>query len=238
MSSNPHKGHRARLRKRFIEEGPDGFEQHEILELLLYYAIPQKDTNEIAHRLLDEFGGLSSLIDAPFDELAAAKNLSENSAVLLKLIPAISRRYASERAALDNIVYSATAAGNYLLPYFHGATTETARMLCLDAKGKVLGVDKLSDGDVNTAQISMRRMVAGALKFNASAVVLAHNHTSGIAVPSQADIASTERISAALAAVDVALVDHLVVAEDDFVSMAESGRLFTHDNVLIGWGNG
>ena len=222
---NPHEGHRARLKQRFLREDIDGFEEHEVIELLLFYGVPYQDTNELAHRLVESFGSIAGILDAPFDQLTKVKGVGENTAVLLKLIPALSRRYGISRAEDRNIVCSAADAGRYLLPHFAGRTSETALLLCLDAKGKVLGIEPISEGGINSTLLDVRKIVSGAIKFNASAAVLAHNHTSGVALPSGADIAATTRAAAALEAIDVTLLDHIVAADGDFVSLAQSGLL-------------
>ena len=230
-----HDGHRERLRQRFLKEGLDGFAPHEVVEMILFYAIPRQNTNVLAHKLIDRFGSLSSLLDAPYAELLEVKGIGENAATLLKLLPELCRRYTSERASVEQIINSAESAGRLLVPRFHGLSRETVMMLCIDAKGKALGIATLAEGDVRAAQVGIRQGVGVALSFNASAVVLAHNHTSGIAVPSYEDVSMTMRLREALAVVDVVLVDHIVVAEGDFVSLAESGLIRDDANRLVGW---
>ena len=223
--SSAHDGHRARLKQRFLEEGIDSFQPHEVIELLLFYAVPYKDTNALAHRLVEEFGSIAGIMDAPFEELTGVSGVGENMATLLKLIPALSRRYSISRSADAGVVNSSAEAGRYLIPYFVGRTNEMALLLCLDAKGKVLGVERISEGSINATLLDVRKIVSAAIKYGASAAVLAHNHTSGIAVPSREDIAATKKAKTALEAVDVVLLDHVIVAEEDFVSMAQSGIL-------------
>ena len=235
MAKGEHDGHRGRLRQRFIKEGLDGFAPHEVVELILFYAIPRQNTNVLAHRLIDRFGSLSALLDAPYNELIEVDGVGENAATLIKLLPELCRRYASEHASSEDIIHSAESAGRILLPRFHGLAEETVLMLCLDAKGKALGIGRLAEGDVRAAQVGIRRGVGMALSFNASAVVLAHNHTSGIAVPSYEDVEMTKKLREALAVVDVVLIDHIITAEDDFVSLAESGLIRDADNRPVGW---
>ena len=218
-----HTGHRARLRGQFLHAGLDALTDIQVLELLLFYVIPRKDTNPIAHRLLTQFGSLSAVLDAPVEALAQVDGVSETAASLLHLIPALSRRYLIDRSSFERILDTTEKAGAYLVPYFFGARDERVYLLCLDAKCKVLDCRLLSVGGVNTAAVSVRKIVEAALSCNATSVVLAHNHTSGLALPSAEDEATTRRIAAALDAVGILLADHIIVADDDYVSMADSG---------------
>ena len=113
--------------------------------------------------------------------------------------------------------------GRYLVPQFHGKRNETVMLLCLDAKCKVLTCRELSEGSVNSAGVSVRKVVETALYCNASTVILAHNHPSGLAFPSGEDVVTTKRVADALRAVDVLLFDHIIVSDDDFVSLTQSG---------------
>jgi len=225
LKNELHKGHRARLKKRFMAEGIDNFEAHEVLELALFFAVPYMDTNPLAHTLINRFGSLSAVLDAPVEELLKVEGIGENSATLLKLLPALGRRYSVDRAALQNVVSSVEDMGHYFLPLFEGRTNEAVYMLCTDAKGKILGCDLVFEGSINSAAISVRKILANTLKWNASGVILAHNHPSGFAIPSKEDIASTAAIKQALGSIDVMLIDHIVVADDDFVSMRQSNLI-------------
>ena len=221
-----HDGHRQRMKERFSQEGMDHFSEFEALEILLYYAIPRKDTNPIAHGLINHFGSLAQVLDASVEELEQVSGISHNVAVLLKLVTEMGRLYMVKRAEDTKILKTITDCGEYLKSYFFGRVNETVYLLCLDAKCKVIGCRKVGEGSVNSANVPIRRIVEMALAANATSVVLAHNHPSGVAVPSDEDIATTKRVAAALSMVDVILVDHIVVADDDFVSMVHSGHRF------------
>ena len=222
-----HDGHRARLKEQFSEHGLAALPDHGVLELLLFYAIPRGDVNPLAHTLIDRFGTLAAVFDAPEEELRSVPGIGENAARLIKLIPQVSRRYLISRTKYDGVLASPAAAGRYLLPYFYAERDEVVYLVCLDAKRQVLACRRLFRGSVNSANVSIRKLVETALLCNAASVILAHNHPSGIAVPSREDEATTRRIMAALDAVEIELADHIVVADDDFVSMAESG-FFRH----------
>lgn len=220
-----HSGHRQRLKDQFLTHGMDPIHDVNVLELVLFYAIPRQDTNPIAHRLLNTFGSLAAVFDATPEELMERGGLSKNAATLIKLIPAAARRQQLSRSSCHQLLDSTQKCGDYLVPFFFGATQEEVYLLGLDAKCKVLGCVKLSTGNVNSAGLSIRKVVECALNMKASSVVLAHNHTSGIAIPSQEDIRTTQSISHALDLVGVYLADHVVVADEDYVSMAESGLM-------------
>ena len=218
-----HDGHRQRLKDRFLESGLDGFTQVQALELLLFYCIPRKDTNAIAHALLERFGSLAGVMDASVEELCTVPGIGANAATLLHLVPEMSRFYLVSRMAKNDILQTQDDCAAYLLPRFFGRTVETVYLLCLDAKCKVLCCREVGDGIVNAAGISVRRIMEVALAANASSVVLAHNHPSGMALPSYEDLQATVQIGEALRAVDIVLADHIIVADDDYVSLAQSG---------------
>jgi len=219
-----HDGHREKMRRRFLETGLDSFAEHEALELLLFYAIPRRDTNALAHQLMDHFGSLDAVLSAPVEELMRMDGIGENAAVLLKLVPRVVQK-AKLAANKETIINSTEKAGDYLLERFRGEKNEVIYQLCLDRKGKLLSCRRLNEGGADSSELNIRRLVENALLVSASAVILSHNHPSGIALPSSEDYATTERVQTALNMVGVALVDHIIVADDDFVSMADSGTL-------------
>ena len=223
-----HDGHRSRLKERFQNQGLDGFTEVQVLELALFYCIPRKDTNPIAHALLEHFGGLSQVLEAPVEELKRIPGMGESSASFLHLITELGRYYMVHRSTQTSILPTLEQCAEYLVPHFFGRRLET---VFLDAKCKVLCCKEVGEGSVNSAGISVRKIVETALGANASSVVLAHNHPSGVALPSAEDIQTTRRIAMALSAVEITLADHIVVADDDYVSMAQSGVRF--DDCLL-----
>ena len=218
-----HEGHRQRMKERFRQEGLDHFSEIQVLEFLLFYCIPQGDTNLLAHRLLEHFGSLPQVLEAPAAELQKVSGVGPHTAVFLNLITEVGRYYLVNRAGPNVILHTTEKCGQYLVPRFYGRRNETVFLLCLDAKCKMLCCKEVGEGSVNSASISVRRIVEIALTANATTVVLAHNHPSGLAIPSAEDVHTTERIAAALNAVEITLADHIVVADDDFVSMVQSG---------------
>ena len=218
-----HDGHRQRLKQRFLEEGLESFTDIQVLELLLFFSVPRQDTNPIAHALLDHFGSLYQVLEAPVEELRKVKGVGEQSALLLSLMNDVARYYQVDRTMREKILPTVQACGEYLVPFFFGRKVETVFLLCLDAKCKVLCCKEIGQGSVNSAGISVRKIVETALAANATTVVLAHNHPSGIAVPSSEDVQTTCRVAMALSAVEIQLADHIVVADGDYVSMVQSG---------------
>ena len=226
-----HDGHRQRLKERFRAEGIDNFSEVQVLELLLFFAIPQKDTNPIAHALLDHFGSLAQVLNATAEELEKVPGVKFNAATLLKLVPEAVRYSGVNELKNVKILTSIEQCGNFLRPYFRNRRNETVFLLCLDAKCKMLCCKEIGEGSVNSAGVPIRRIVETALGANATSVVLAHNHPSGVAVPSGEDVQTTRRVAAALSTVDIHLVDHIIVADDEFTSMILSGYRF--DDCMI-----
>lgn len=224
---NIHDGHRERIKKRFVDHGLDNFSDVSVIEFLLFYAMPRRDTNPIAHALLDRFGSLDAIFEASIAELLNVVGVGENAAVLLKLIPQVSRRYSMSKNnnSSDMILSSPEQAGKFALPLFMYEKEEVVYIFCLDSKCKVICCRELGRGVVNAAEVSVRRVIEIALNHNASKVILAHNHVDGIALPSREDQVTTRRISTALSMLGIQLADHIIVAGKDYVSFADSGLI-------------
>ena len=219
-----HEGHRERMRQRFLSAGLDAFADHEVLELLLCYALPRRDINGVAHALIERYGSLSAVLEAPVEDLQRVRGIGENAAVLLRLVPQLCRR-ARLADARDTALGSTEQTGRYLMELFAGESREVLYQLCLDQKKKLLACKRLSQGSANSTELNIRMLVENAILTSASAVILAHNHPSGIALPSRDDFATTEQAIAALNTIGVRLLDHIIVADGDYVSMADSGFL-------------
>ncbi len=214
-----------RLTRRFLRHDPDILTDAELLELLLRFATTPEKAQETAQALLVHFPSVAAVLSAAADDLAAVEGMSDEGILLLRLVPELQRRYFLSRSAQDTYLTDSTAFGSFLLPYFYGAQEERVYLLTLDAAGKVLSCRRLGQGGINSANVPMRKLVQEAINANATAVVLAHNHPSGIALPSKEDIALTQRLRDTLDVMDVLLLDHIVVADDDYISMRESGYL-------------
>lgn len=219
-----HDGHRARKKDQFLRMGLDSFADHEALELLLFYAIPRRDTNPIAHALLNKFGSLSGVLNADVEELQQVEGVGESAALLLTLLPELTHR-AMRAPAEEKILNSVDSCGKFFLKRFAHERREVLCQVCLDAKYKLITCKKLSEGDADSAAFSVRQVVENALLANAAIVVLGHNHTSGVALPSESDQIVTRRVNMALKTMDIKLMDHIIVSDGDFVSMAQSNML-------------
>ena len=220
--SDLHSGHRQRLKKRFLEEGLDRFELHNAIELLLFFGIPRRDTNPLAHELLDTFGSFSAVFDAPYEELIKLKGMTESAATLIKLCIGISRLYDIDKTANAVILDSTRAISEFIRPYFKGKAKEELYAIYLDNNCKILTCKRMSEGGLNSAPISPRKIVEGAIACNASNVIMAHNHPQGMSVPSNADCVATHDIYKALQACEIRLLDHVIVSPDNTTSMLES----------------
>ncbi len=219
-----HSGHRQRVKTEFLTRGLAGWPEHRVLELLLFYALPQGDVNGLSHELMEQFGSLAGVLDASRDELCRVKGVSDHTATLLKLIPALCGRYLNSRSEVRSVIHTAEDAYAVLAPYFFGATNEMSYVLCLDGKNQILGVRKLSEGCIDATSVNIRRIAEEALALRAARIYLAHNHISNIALPSREDLDTTMVIQTALMGVGVELVDHLIFVDGDMVSMKESQR--------------
>ncbi|MBQ9662150.1 MAG: DNA repair protein RadC [Oscillospiraceae bacterium] len=218
-------GHRERLRRRFQDEGIDSFrEDYEVLELLLQYALPRRDTKALAKKLIEHFGSLHEVLDASQKELVDA-GVTENTAVLITLIPAVEKRYHMSRAKGLTHVRSTADAGQICTAMFRNQRDESVRVLCLNAGGKIVKRAELVKGDVNAVHFPVRKIVETAVGCKAVSVILTHNHPGGTLAPSREDLDATQAAKAALETVGVRLVDHLIVAEGDYCSLRENGFL-------------
>lgn len=220
-----HTGHRKRTKDEFLSRGLAGLPDHKVLELLLFYAIPQGDVNPLAHALLEHFGTLTGVFHATYEQLLEVKGVGPNTAALIRLVPAVAARYMEDRCDMEGQIVDSWQFREILLPLFFGARNEMVYLVCMDAKNKLICCRKLGEGIVDQTAVTARKAMEAALGCNASRVALAHNHVSGIAHYSRADVATTLELKDLLRKVDIELVDHLIVANDDMVSMAASGVL-------------
>ena len=225
MGEKLHVRHRQRLKKRMVEQGAGGLEPHVLLELLLTYAIARRDTNEIAHRLLARFGSLRGVFDADLIELCKVEGVGEHTALLLKLVPELTRRYFDEESSSITQLISTEDLRRYILPKFIGARNEMLLIVFLGNKNQVLTGEFLQEGSINTVGVNLRQIVERIMALRATGVVMAHNHPGGFAIPSSEDISVTRMLKSVLDPLGIKLLDHIVVADDDCVSMRESEML-------------
>lgn len=225
MEPGLHDGHRDRLKKRFLREGLENFEPHQVLEMLLFFGIPRKDTNVLAHQLIERFGTFSQVMDAPYEELLKVKGMTANAAVLLSFCSQLLQAYTKDKYAAGVLLRTTEETGKFLLPYFLNKKNEAVALICLDNRCKLLNCSVISEGSVNATEINIRLILQHALMYNATAVVLAHNHPSGHALPSKEDVHTTIAVCKSLVVADIRLLDHIIIADNDFVSMRDTPTL-------------
>ena len=218
-------GHRERVRRRFLDEGLDGFKDYEALEMLLFYAIPRQDTKVIAKRLIDQFGSLQAVFQTPPDRLMQEAGLTEATAALIAMLPQLARKIEEQQAQENARIRSTLDAGRDVIAMFRSRQDESVRILCLNASGKVVRRARIAEGDVNAVHFPIRKLVEEALACKAVSVILAHNHPGGTMAPSQEDLDATKAAKAALETVGIRLLDHLIVSGDNYCSLREEGYL-------------
>ena len=220
-----HEDHRLRMRRRVEKYGLDSLAEHEVLEYLLYYAIPRRDTNPVAHALLTRFGSLAGVLSASAAELQEVSGIGPSAAAYLCMLPQIERcRVLSSTRKTERLDTPEKLAG-VLAPQFRGEKQEKLALLALDDRQRLLRLVWLESGTVGSVEISVKRIAAEAIAAGASCAVLAHNHPGGAAMPSRADLLSTGEVMRALAVLDVCLTDHLIFAGEDWLSLRASGRM-------------
>ena len=220
---NPHEGHRQRVKNRFLNHGLDSFEDHQVLEALLFYAVPKKDTNELAHLLLNTFGSLDKVFEADYDELVKIKGVGENTASLIKFSQMLSKRYVYSTFVADGHIRlnDPKIVKNFCRSLFKGEKKETVYALALDSELYLIDKMKINTGEPNRVDIPFRTLTEFAIKCNCTRMVLTHNHPNGSMLASRADIIATADVVDQLVSVDVELVDHIVVGRNGACSIRE-----------------
>lgn len=221
-----HSGHRQRLKTYYAENGMDAMRDYEILELLLFYAIPRKDTRVIARRLLNRFGSLAAALDAPITDLTGVKGVGENTALLLHMLPDLTRAYLLSKQEEKPHLKSLDTMRDYLASYFVGRDVECFYLLCLDNAGRPLRCIKLAQGDTDAVIVNLKKVGLEIAGSGATGIVVAHNHPKGEAFPSQKDVEVTEKIANLARQFNVRLYDHIIFSADDSFSMAQSNRFY------------
>lgn len=223
-----HEFHRKRLRERYLKCGFESFADHELLELLLSYAIPRKDTNAIAHTLLQKFGSLRNVLLAELPELLSVDGMGESSAICLKLHLEMLRRTLQDetrnRPRYDSVIKLA----KFFCPQFVCATHEMVYAMLLDNGMRLLECFKVTDGIVNAAEVTVRRIAERAYHMHAANVVLAHNHPNGLAIPSAQDIEFTDCLNESLRTLGIVLVEHFVIVDERFAPIMRQGATTMH----------
>ncbi len=225
MKNNIHAGHRDRLRNEFLSnQDPTRMPEHKLLEMLLFYGIPQKDTNPIAHDLLTRFGSFSAVFEADVAELAAVKGMTKNAAALIKLMIPLAKLYINGKYEKPDCFTNMSDIGEFIFMKYLAATNEKLCLLCLDSLGSMLSFDVISEGTLDSVGAGIRSIIERALQLRAHSIVISHNHPGGIAVPSREDVEVTLALKEAANLLSIKLCDHIIVAGNDYISMAESSE--------------
>jgi len=218
-------GHRRRLKKRFLEGGCSGLHDYEVVELILFYALPRKDVKPLAKQLVHHFGGVHGLLDAAMEELTAVPGISTHTALLIKLIKETGPLYLKKVIQDKPAISSIDDLMEYCLTSMGGLKDEHFTVIFLNAQNRVIHIETLQKGTVNQAFIHPRMVLEHALNRKASAVILVHNHPSGHPRPSQADISLTKTIVSAARMLDITVHDHVIIGGNTYFSMRSEGLL-------------
>ena len=219
-----HEGHRERLRETYLEQGVSALHEHQLLELLLTYAIPRRDTNPLAHSLLSAYGSLEKVLSANPYDLMRQDGIGPQAAVLLSLVGALAQRNGVRRTQ-KTVLNTPEAASRYCMALLAGAKYEETYVISLDKRRAVLHADKVSSGTVGETVLYPRIVLECALRHGANSVILTHNHPSGDPQPSSEDVNTTRSVYDALQAVSITLHDHIIVGEGCTYSMVRDAVL-------------
>jgi DNA repair protein RadC len=218
-------GHRARLRQRLFEGGPDALLDHELVEYLLALALPRRDTKPLAKKLIHEFGGFGSLLSAEGPEIARIGEVSEGAAAAIKIAQAAALRLLEDGIRNRPVLGSWQALLDYLHADMAHLATERVRILYLNAKNMLIRNEPASEGSVDEAAVYIREVIRRALELQATALIIVHNHPSGDATPSQQDIRLTRNLIEAGRHLNIAVHDHIIVASRGHASLRALGLI-------------
>lgn len=216
VKQNPHKNHRERVKQKYLDHGLECFADHEVLEMILFFSVPQKDTNEMAHSLIDRFGSLRGVLNATPEELYEISGVKSHSAVLLGLIRDINRRCVLSEVKKGEIFDTVSKIGRYFVDYFSGLNHERVAIMLLDNSMRFIDCVKISDGTVSGATVDYKLIAQTAMSRHATSVVLAHNHPLGVVVPSRDDREISRAVEAALSVIGINLIEHIIVNEEAY----------------------
>lgn len=226
---NAHQGHRQRMHERVQNYGLDSLAPHEALEYVLYLTNAQKDTNGIAHELIDRFGDFAAVLEASEEELCTVEGVGPATARMLHLLPQISRYYGRSRTSSARCIQTTEQMGSYLMAKFAWSDYERAMLVSLDSRRRVRAAVWLREGTSDRVSLEIKDVVAAAIKGKTDTVVLCHNHPNGVALPSLADMDATGSIVRALGLVKIHLLDHFILTDTEYFSMRDANRLPIYD---------
>ncbi len=219
---NIHKGHRQKVKQRFYENGMDGMPVHNVLEMLLFFGIPQRDTNPLAHKLIEKFGSFSAVLEARREDLMAVKGMTESAACLLTMILPLYKQYKNDLQRKRVVLESTEDYVEYIKHQFYDTLNERVYIICLDSNNRAINSFKVGEGDFSSVIMNMREIVSCVLHSQAKKVVLCHNHPHGVTAPSKADADATLQLYNILTGLSVSLIDHIIFTENDYFSFSKS----------------
>lgn len=220
-----HEGHRDRVKEKIRKKGFEDLPEHEVLEYILFFSIPRKDTNPLAHELVNRFGGFAQVLEASEEELRSVNGVGDKSAALIKMLLGVGRYYAQCKTRSKEFPESSKEREELIASLFYGESNEVFWIIALNDKLEILRKVKLAEGIPNTVSASISRIAAEAVSAGATALVLAHNHPNGASLPSPEDIPATARIMAALKPLNIQVLDHYIAAPDGVCSMRKRGNM-------------
>jgi DNA repair protein RadC len=223
--TNSNKGHRQRLREKFLKSGLDGFHDYEIIELLLTLGTPRTDCKQPAKDALKKFGSLKAVLEGNSKDLKEIKGIGDHNVFGLKLTQDVARRYLADRIVDMDYIRSSEDVLDYLRHNLRDKSKEVFMIIYLNGRNQILKMEKLFEGTLNTSAVYPRELVKRALENDASALVLVHNHPSGNSSPSQDDLTITKKLKDAVKTIDIYIHDHLIIAGNDVYSFADHGLI-------------
>ncbi len=225
--SNIHQGHRKRMKQAMLEHGLDGLNEHQVLELLLFYGISNGDTNPTAHRLIQHFGSLKGVLEADYNDLLKVNGIGENAASLIKFAQMFSGVYLRASSFTDGVLNISDTTGlrKYYEAVFLGVKDEQVRAMLFDDELNMVKEQLIVEGTIGKVELSTRRFTDFVIRNNCSRVVLAHNHPNGSALPSGADVAATRELQEIMSRIDITLLDHIIVGRTGSISLHAQGYI-------------
>ena len=225
QNTNSRENHKKRLRERFIKSNLDGFHDYEVLELMLSYSLIRKDTKQTAKKLIQKFKSLTAVINAPVELLSEVDGIGQRTAVYLKLFKEVGKYYLKEFCEESFSISSPESLYDYLKYKYKGIKNESFMIAFLDNRNKIIEVEELFEGTINQAHVYIREIVRKIILYSAKNIILIHNHPSGVLIPSKNDINLTSKISISLDYLDVKVLDHLIIGNNEFLSFKTKGLL-------------
>ncbi|MCI1959891.1 MAG: DNA repair protein RadC [Clostridia bacterium] len=219
-----HEGHRKRMKERLFKDGCSSFADHELIEMLLYSTYPRQNTNEKAHKILNEYdNNLGLLFDADPTDIMNRCNVSENTAMFFSIASELLHRYLRVRFSKKKVIDSSELAGEYAVFLLSREKRECFYVICLDVQSRLIGTSLVSKGSISETAVYLRNIMEAAFKFNARSIIIAHNHPGGSLVPTSDDISTTVQIIKIMNQIDIYVVDHIIVADDKYISLCDEG---------------